>query len=88
MGKRARRIQRFLDSIVKGTEIDKSKLHPVYIPPFLGSSYQDGKMVPYFGQLHRGYLHKSNKDCPCKSGLKYKKCCKGYENVTPRLEYD
>ncbi len=79
-GKRARRIRRFIESVVENPysanpTIDKTKLLP--------------NLTPAYGvQLKRGYKAPRNKPCPCGSGRKYKKCHMELEMETPYLVYD
>ncbi len=79
-GKRARRIRRFIESVVDNPysanpQIDKTKLLPNLTPP-------------YGEQLKRGYKPPRNKPCPCGSGRKFKKCHMELETETPFLVYD
>ncbi len=54
---------------------DRTKILPNYTPV-------------YGTQLKRGYKPQRNSKCLCGSGLKFKKCCKELETITPYMVYD
>lgn len=77
IGKRQARIERFLEQFhgLAPEELDMAKLEPVLIPSSVT-------------QLKRGYRTKSNDECHCGSGKKFKHCHKALEKMTPRLDED
>jgi hypothetical protein len=78
VGNRQKRINRLINDgnlSSNPADLDNVKLIPSYV-------------VGRYEQIKRGFRLKTNGECPCGSGKKFKKCHKQLEEVTPRWDFE